>query len=83
MRTFRYNVDSELFTSWSPGIGGIIGESLFSYLYIEKIFFSRTSRPITIKHDINHPWVQRILNSSNKAPGLLQRGDNHTNVKMG
>jgi hypothetical protein len=24
-----------------------------------------------------------ILNYSNKGPGLLQRGDNHKNIKMG
>ena len=48
-----------------------------------KIFFFRTSRPISIKLGINHPWVKEILNCSNKGPGLLQRGDNHKNAKMG
>jgi hypothetical protein len=50
---------------------------------LKKIFFSRTSRPITIKLGINHPWVKGILKCSNKGPGPLQRGDNHKNAKMG
>jgi hypothetical protein len=48
-----------------------------------KIFFSKTIRPISIKLGINHPWIKRILNCSNKGPGPLQRGDNHRNAKMG
>jgi hypothetical protein len=71
-----------LFTSWSWGSGGAtIGKTIFTYVYIEKIF-SRTSRPITIKLGINDPWVKGTLNCSNKGPGPLQRGDNHKNVKM-
>jgi hypothetical protein len=27
--------------------------------------------------------VKGIVNCSNKGPGLLQRGDNHKNAKMG
>jgi hypothetical protein len=50
---------------------------------LKKIFFSRTSRPITIKLGINHPWVQGIRNCSNKGPGPLQRGDNLENAKIG
>jgi hypothetical protein len=50
---------------------------------LKKIFFSRTSRPISIKLGTNHPWVKEILNYSNKGPGPLQRGDNHKNAKMG
>jgi hypothetical protein len=44
-----------------------------------KIFFSRTSSPISIKLGRNHPWVKRILNCSNKGPGPPQRGDNLKN----
>jgi hypothetical protein len=47
------------------------------------IFFSRISRPISIKLGINHPWVKGNINCSNKGPGPLQRGDNHRNAKMG
>jgi hypothetical protein len=49
---------------------------------LKKIFFSRTSWPISIKLGISHPWVKEILNCSNKGPGLLQRGDNHKNAKI-
>jgi hypothetical protein len=48
-----------------------------------KVFFSRTSRLISIKVGINHPWVKGILNCSNKGPVPLQRGDNHKNAKIG
>jgi hypothetical protein len=40
-------------------------------------------KPISIKLGTNYPWVKGILNYSNKGPGLLQRGDNYKNVKMG
>jgi hypothetical protein len=50
---------------------------------LKKIFFSRTSSPISIKLGINHPWVKGTLNCSNKGPGFLQRGDSHRNAKMG
>jgi hypothetical protein len=50
---------------------------------LKKIFFSRTSKPISIKLGINHSWVKGILNCSNKGPGPLQRGDNLKNAKMG
>jgi hypothetical protein len=45
-------------------------------MFILKKIFSRTSRPISIKLGINHPWVKGILNCSNKGSGPLQRGDN-------
>jgi hypothetical protein len=48
-----------------------------------KIFFSRTSRPNSIKLGTNYPWVKGIQVCSNKGPCPLQRGDNHKNVKMG
>jgi hypothetical protein len=44
---------------------------------LKKVLFSITSRPISIKLVANHPWVKGILNSSNKGPGPLQRGDNY------
>jgi hypothetical protein len=50
---------------------------------LKKIFLSRTSWPITIKLGINLPWVQGILNCSNKGPGPLQKGYNLKNAKMG
>jgi hypothetical protein len=48
-----------------------------------KIFFSRTSRPKSIKPGINHPWVKGMQVCSNKGPGPLQRGDNHKNDNIG
>jgi hypothetical protein len=39
-----------------------------------KIFFSRTSRPISIKLGTHYPWVKGIQVCSNKGPGPLQRG---------
>jgi hypothetical protein len=64
--------------------GATIWKTIFTYIYIEKkIFFSRTSRPISIKLDTNHPWVKGISNCSNKGPCPLQSGDNHKNAKMG
>jgi hypothetical protein len=44
--------------------------------------FSRTSRPISFKLCINHPWVEGILCCSNKGPGFLKRGDNPKNAKI-
>jgi hypothetical protein len=49
---------------------------------LKKKIFSRTSRTILIKFGINHHWVKGILNSSNKGPGPLQKGDNHENAKI-
>jgi hypothetical protein len=49
---------------------------------LKKIFFSKTSRPISIKLGMNHPWVKGILNCSNKGPGPFQRGGNHKNAKL-
>jgi hypothetical protein len=43
---------------------------------LKKIFFSRTSWPISMKLDKNHAWVKGILDCSNKGPDPLQRGDN-------
>jgi hypothetical protein len=48
-----------------------------------KIFFSRTSRPKSIKIGTNYFLVKRIQVCSNKEPGPLQRGDNHRNVIKG
>jgi hypothetical protein len=51
-------------------------------LKIVKIFFSRTSKPKSIKLCTNYPWLKGIQVCSNKGPDPLQRGDNHKNVKM-
>jgi hypothetical protein len=49
---------------------------------LKTIFFSRTSRPISIKFDTNHPWVKRIKDCSKEGPGSFPRGDNHRNAKI-
>jgi hypothetical protein len=51
-------------------------------VFILKKIFSRTSRSIAIKLSTNHPWVNGVLNCSNKGPGPLQRGDNHKMQKF-
>jgi hypothetical protein len=44
-----------------------IGKTIFTCVYIEKkISSSRTSRPISMPLGTNHPWVNGILNCSNK-----------------
>jgi hypothetical protein len=44
------------------------------------MFYSRTSRPNSIKLNTNYPLMKGIKVSSNKGPGTIQRGDNHKNV---
>jgi hypothetical protein len=63
---------------WGSG-GATIGKTIFTCIYIGGEMFCRTSGPIPVKLDINHPWVKGILNCSNKGPSPLQRGDNHKN----
>jgi hypothetical protein len=52
----------------NPNSSGLV--KLHVCLYRTKIF-SRISWPISIKLGTNHPWVKKILNCSNKGPGLL------------
>jgi hypothetical protein len=56
MKAFWFNVDSELFTSWSPGVALVLNRENYIYicLFWKKNFF-RTSRPISIKFGIDHP----------------------------
>jgi hypothetical protein len=56
-----------------------LGSTLQGLYILEKIYFSRTSRSISINLGTNHPWVKGIFNCSNKGPCPLQRGDNHKN----
>jgi hypothetical protein len=53
------------------------------YCKFLKIFFSRTSRPNSIKLDTNYPWDKGIQVCSNKGPGPLQGRDNHKNETRG
>jgi hypothetical protein len=70
---------SELFTSWSPGVGRGHNRESHIYMFIFLKIFSRTSRPISINLGTNHPWVKEILDCTNKGPCPFQRGDNHKN----
>jgi hypothetical protein len=49
---------------------------------LEKIFFSRTSRPISIKRGTDHLCIKGIEVYTNKSLGTLQRGDNCKNAKL-
>jgi hypothetical protein len=66
---------------WWSG-GAKIGKTIFTCVYVEKIFFSSTSRPISIKLDRNHPWSLRNKKCTIKGPDPLQTGDNHKNGKL-
>jgi hypothetical protein len=44
-----------------------------------KIYFSRTSRPNSIKLGTYDPWVKEIQNCTNEGLGPFQRRDNHKN----
>jgi hypothetical protein len=47
------------------------GKPYLHVFILKKIFLSKTSRPISIKLGLNHPWVKGILDYSNKGPGPL------------
>ena len=47
-----------------------------------KIFFSRTTGPISIKLGTKHPWVKGIPFWSKKWPYPFPRGDNYEVVKI-
>ena len=44
-----------------------------------KIFFSRTTEPISTKLGTKHPWVKWIQVCSNDGPSPFPRGDNYKN----
>jgi hypothetical protein len=59
------------------------GKPYLHVFILKKKIFSRTSRPISFKLFINHPWVKMILNCLHKGPCTFQREGNHKNTKMG
>jgi hypothetical protein len=66
------------------GITPLQGEIRVKYTEnLKKIFFSRTSRPNSIKLRTNYPWVKRIKVCSNKGPGPFQRGNNYKICQYG
>ena len=68
---------------YSPSPRGDNSERVKMHRQFLKIFFSRTSRPNSVKLGTNYPWMKGNQVCSNKGPGSRQRGDNHRNVKMG
>jgi hypothetical protein len=62
MKAFWCNVDSSLYKPWSPGVGrGHNRENHISMcLHWKKIFYSRTSKPISIKLNFACVYVQNI-----------------------
>jgi hypothetical protein len=50
---------------------------------ILKIFFAKTRTPILIILSTNHLCIKGIEVCTNKGTNSLQRGDNHTNAKIG
>jgi hypothetical protein len=51
-------------------------------LISEKFFFSRISKPTSIKLDTNHPCMEGVQVWSNRGPDLHQRGVNHKNANI-
>ena len=47
-----------------------------------KIFFSKTTEPISTKLGTKHPWVKGIQISSKKGPRPFPRGDNYEIAKI-
>jgi hypothetical protein len=50
---------------------------------LKKIFFSKTSRPISIKLGTNISFMMGIQIYSKEGSSPLQRQDNHKNAKIG
>ena len=46
-----------------------------------KIFFSRTTRPISFKLETKHVWVMGVQVCSNEGPCPFPRGDNYEIAK--
>jgi hypothetical protein len=62
MKAFWYNVDSSLYKPWSLGVErGHNREKPYFYVFtLKKIFFSRTSKPISIKLNFACVYLQYI-----------------------
>jgi hypothetical protein len=52
-------------------------------LILEKFFFSKTSRPISIKLDASYACMKGIEVSIDKGTNPHQRGDNHKKANIG
>ena len=74
--------DSSLFKWWAHFPRGDNYEIAEIHWQIKKIFFSRTTGPISIKIGTNHPWVKGILVYSNEKPRIFPKGDNYKIAKI-
>jgi hypothetical protein len=84
MTAFWYNLDLELFTSWSPWVGR--GHDRENHIYIHMYVYIKKKNPLLQNQpaNFNRTWYKSslgngILSCSNKGPCPLQRGDNHKN----
>jgi hypothetical protein len=59
------------------------GKKLLHKLVLEKVFFSKTSRPISIKLDANYPCMKGIQVCLDKGTDTHQREDYHKNANIG
>jgi hypothetical protein len=71
---WRVRIQVSLTEGDSPSLRGDNSERVKIHKNFLRIFFSRTSRPKSIKLGTNYPLVKRIQVCSNKGPGPLQRG---------
>jgi hypothetical protein len=77
-------VQNQVSTNYGPQESGeaTTGKAIFTHVFVlEKI--SRTSMPILIKLDTNHPCTKGIQVCSNKMLSPLQRRNNNTHAKIG
>ena len=65
-----------------PSPRGDDSEIIKLYWKYFKIFFSRTTGPISTKHKTKLPWMEGIYICSNEGPRLSLRGDNSKIVKL-
>jgi hypothetical protein len=71
---WRERIQVSLKEGDSPSLRGNDSKRVKIHRKFFKIFFSRTSRPKSIKLGTNYPLVKRIQVCSNKRQGSLQRG---------
>ena len=66
----------------SPSPRGDNSQIVKLYWKYFKIFFSRTTGPISTKHGTKHPWMKGIHVYSNEGSRHSPMGDNSKNIKL-
>jgi hypothetical protein len=83
MKASRYNEDSELFTSWSLGVGR--GHNRENYIYIIMFILKKNSSPEPAgqfqSNLVQTYCMMGIQVYSNEGQSPLQRADNHKSAK--